>query len=156
MENKVEDLSVLERYLTADELKEVAKQVAYNCFANNLSRSNPHAKTNLEFYIGQGALNAVLQYGEELDFDFHAKELKEKVSKLIQKLSDYSLPTTYQELAKEYVLENKEVIENKMKSLLETYINGTTWDSAYTTFEQKIGETMADLLYGMLEEKFKR
>lgn len=153
--SSLKDLEVLEKYLSEDELKNVAKEVAYNHFAKSLQEHNPYAKSNLEFYIAQGALQAVLQHGEKLDFDFHAKELKEKTSNLIKGLQSYQLPNSYTTIAEETVEEHREEIQNRMKEKITSFVNGGDYLSLYSTFEQKVGETMADLLYNLLEEKFK-
>jgi len=153
--NEVKDLEVLSKYLSEEELKDIAKDVAYNHFSSKLKESNPHAKSNLEFYIGQGALQAVQQYGHEIDFDFHAQELKDKTSKLIKGLRDYNLPDNYQEIAKQTVEEHREEIQNRMKEKIAEFVNGDKYPSLYSTFEQCVGEQLGDLLYSMLEEKFK-
>jgi len=153
--NNIKDLEVLSRYLSEDELKSVAKEVAYDYFSNTLKESNPHAKSNLEFYIGQGALQAVLQYGEELNFDFHAQELKEKTSKLIKSLQNYQLPDTYIKIAKEQIENQREEIQNRMKDMISNFVNGGDYPSAYSTFTQAVGEQLGDLLYNILKEKFK-
>lgn len=151
----VNDLDILSKYLSEEELKDIAKQVAYAHFSDTLNQSNQYAKSNLQFYIGQGALNAVLQYGQELDFDFHAQELKDRVSTLIKKLDTYNLPSTYQDIAKQYVEDNREVIQNKMEELMYDFVNNDKYPNAYGTFADKVGEQLGDMLYSMLEDKFK-
>ena len=150
-----QELEVLEKYLSEDELKDVAKQVAFDYFKNNLGSQNPHRKSNLDFYLGQGCLEAVKEYGNKINFDFHAQELKEKTSKLIAKLSDYNLPDNYKEIAKEAVESHREEIQNKMKDKISSFVNGDDYPNMYKTFSEAVGEQLGDLLYNLLEEKFK-
>ena len=154
--SNINDLEVLSKYLSEDELKAVAKEVAYAHFSSKLKEANPHAKSNLEFYIAQGAYQAVLQYGEQLNFDFHAQELKEKVSKNIKALTVYNLPSTYTKIAEEAIEENRGIIQDRMKNLISEFVNGGDYPNIYGTFQDKVGETLADLLYELLEEKFKK
>ena len=154
--SQIKDLEILEKYLSQDELKEVAKEVASNYFSNSLSKSNPYAKRNLEFYIGQGALQAVLEYGDKLDFDFHSQELKGRVSKLIKNLSVYNLPNTYVDIAKEYIESNKSIIYEKIDSLMRDFVNKEDYNTAYRTFSAYIGEAFADLLDNLLKEKYSK
>ena len=137
-------------------LLRIAKEVAYAHFSKHLSESNPHSKSNLDYFIGKGALQAVLQYGTELDFDFHAKELKERVSKLIKGLSRYELPDTYTKIAVEQIESQKEEIQSRMKELVSNFVNGGDYPSVYGTFTEKVGEQLGDMLYSLLEEKFKK
>lgn len=154
--NQINDLEVLSKYLSEEELKVIAKEVAYAHFSKHLSESNPHSKSNLDYFIGKGALQAVLQYGTELDFDFHAKELKERVSKLIKGLSRYELPNTYTKIAVEQIESQKEEIQSRMKELVSNFVNGGDYPSVYGTFTEKVGEQLGDMLYSLLEEKFKK
>lgn len=154
--SQIKDLEILEKYLSQEELKEVAKEVASNYFSSSLSKNNPYAKTNLEFYIGQGALQAVLEYGDKLDFDFHSQELKERVSKLIKNLSVYNLPNTYVDIAKEYIESNKNIIHEKIDSLMSDFVNKDDYNTAYRTFSDYIGEMFADLLDNLLKEKYSK
>ena len=154
--SQIKDLEILEKYLSQDELKEVAKEVASNYFSNSLSKSNPYAKRNLEFYIGQGALQAVLEYGDKLDFDFHSQELKGRVSKLIKNLSVYNLPNTYVDIAKEYIESNKSIIYEKIDSLMRDFVNKEDYNTAYRTFSAYIGEAFAYLLDNLLKEKYSK
>ncbi len=153
---EVKDLEILSKYLSEDELKDVAKNVAYNHFANSLKGDNPHAKSNLDFYIGQGALQAVLQYGTELNFDFHAQELKTKVSSLIKNMKDYQLPTSYTDIAKETIEENREEIQAKMQTLVSNFVNDESYSNSYKMFTEMLGETLGDLAYGIFEREFKK
>lgn len=153
--SQINDLEVLSKYLSEEELKVIAKEVAYEHFSSSLKKSNPHAESNLDFYIRYGALQAVLQYGTELDFDFHAKELKERVSKLIKGLSRYDLPRTYTVIAEEQVEAQREEIQDRMKELISNFVNGGDYPSVYGTFTEKVGEQLGDMLYSLLEEKFK-
>jgi uncharacterized membrane protein YheB (UPF0754 family) len=151
--NQANDLEVLSKYLSEEELKVIAKEVAYAHFSKHLSESNPHSKSNLDYFIGKGALQAVLQYGTELNFDFHAKE---KVSKLIKGLSRYELPDTYTKIAVEQIESQKEEIQSRMKELVSNFVNGGDYPSVYGTFTEKVGEQLGDMLYSLLEEKFKK
>lgn len=154
--SNINDLEVLSKYLSEEELKTVAKEVAYAHFSSKLKEDNPYAKSNLEFYISQGALQAVLQYGDKLNFDFHAQELKEKTSKLIKGLQSYQLPNTYTKIAEEQIESQKEEIQNRIKEMISDFVNGGEYPSIYGTFQDKVGEKLADLLYILLEEKFKK
>jgi len=48
--SNINDLEVLSKYLSEEELKEIAKDVAFAHFSSKLKESNPYAKSNLEFY----------------------------------------------------------------------------------------------------------
>lgn len=115
--SNIKDLEVLQKYLSEDELKEVAREAALSYFKSRLGSQSSHAKSNLDFYIGQGALQAVLQYGAEINFDFHAQELKEKTSKLISEMRKYDLPDTYREIAEEQIESQREEIQDRLTTL---------------------------------------
>ena len=154
--SNIQDLEVLQKYLSEDELKEVAREAALTYFKSSLGSQNPHAKSNLDFYIGQGALQAVLQYGAEIDFDFHAQEIKKKTSELISEMRKYDLPDTYREIAEQQIESQREEIQDRMKQLISDFVNGGDYPNAYRTFESEVGEKLGDLLYNLLEKEFKK
>lgn len=154
--SNIQDLEVLQKYLSEDEFKEVAREAALTYFKSRLGSQSPHAKSNLDFYIGQGALQAVLQYGAELNFDFHAQEIKEKTSELISEMSQYNLPTTYREIAEQQIESQREEIQDRVKQLVSDFVNGGDYPNAYKTFESEVGEKLGDLLYSLLEKEFKK
>ena len=84
--NSLKDLEVLQKYLSEDELKDVAKQVAYDTFRNSIGSGNVHSKDNIEFYIKHGAYEAVVQHAKENqleDISELSKQLNTKVAKII-------------------------------------------------------------------------
>ena len=94
METNIKDLEVLQKYLTEEELKEVAKEVAYKTFSGTLGNSNPHNGANIEYYVTQGAYEAVKQYITEGGFkeEEFVEGLKDKVKEIIEGLTWYRLP----------------------------------------------------------------
>src|SRR5690606_28800160 len=95
MENtQLKDLEVLSKYLSEEELKEVATQVARETFRNSMGVGNPHSKSNIDYYASQGAYLAVKEYAEEngeIDFEEMSKTLNSKVNALIKGLHTYQL-----------------------------------------------------------------
>jgi len=152
----IQDLEVLKNYLSEEELKEIAKDVARETFKSSLGEANPHRKSNLEFYIKQGALQAVEEYMVDFDKTELAQDMKEKTKVLIKDLSQYQLPDTYRKIAEETIETERTVIEDKIKYFISNFVNSDNYDSVYASFQDKVGEKMADLLYSLLESNFKK
>jgi cation transport regulator ChaC len=100
----LQDLEVLERYLSEEELKEVAKDVARELFRSSLGGKNPHRRTNLDYYIGQGALQAVEEYMVDFDKEELASNLKARTKTIIKGMSVYNLPDNYIQIAKDEIV----------------------------------------------------
>lgn len=156
--SSIKDLQVLEKYLSEEELKEVAKEVAKNAMQNSLGEQNPYAKNNAEFYMKEGFLLALYK---ELETDqIYTSELvdklKEKVEREIFKMSFYQLPPLFNKIVEQAIAENESVIKEKINSLTSDFVNSENYPSAWGTFKDHIGEQLGDMLYGLLEQKFKK
>lgn len=151
----IKDLEILEKYLSPDELKEVAKEVAYRQFTDSIGKQNPHAKANYEYYLKHGAVEAVREHISDFDKETLAKDLTTKTKSLIQKLSVYNLPKDYEDIARQCIVDNKELVENAIKKHISKFVNDEDYCNTYSTFQEKVGETMADIIYGLLEKEFK-
>jgi len=156
METEIKDLELLSKYLSEEELKEVAKNVAASKMSLYFDAKNQNRKSNLEYYIQQGALLSV----EECLSDFDKKELvsllKEKTIENIKSLQIYHLPNSYEQIAKDVIKENEQIIKDKMNLLISNFVNGSEWDSMYNRFTKDLGDIFGDLLYSMLEKNFKK
>ncbi|HLS54065.1 MAG TPA: hypothetical protein VK031_08840, partial [Tissierellaceae bacterium] len=114
MKTNIKDLEVLEKYLSEEELKEVAKEVAYNAFKSSLGVENPFSASNLNFYTSQGAYEAVKQHITDNDFreEEFVEELRSRVSSVIKGLNYYQLPLD--EVIEEVVDEKKGEIRDRI------------------------------------------
>jgi len=160
MNNTIKDLEVLERYLSQDELKAVAKEVAYKAFESSIGKYNSeHRKSNYEWYLKQGALEAVREHISDFDAKDLAENLRDKTLTLIKKLDRYDLPNNYNEIAKQHIEENKSIITDKINQHLTDFVNNEkefSYKGAYNTFSEYIGQQMTDIIYRLFEEHFKK
>ena len=118
MENSLKDLEVLKKYLSEDELKDVAKQVAYDTFRNSIGSGNVHSKDNIEFYIKHGAYEAVVKHAKENqleDISELSKQLNIKVAKIINSLQYYQIP--YSNMVQEALEANRSTIVRKVEKV---------------------------------------
>lgn len=155
----IKDLKVLEKYLSKEELKEIAKSVAYDSFKSSIGSYNSrNRESNYEWYLKHGALEAVREHISEFNAQALVGDLQDKTKRLIKSLSVYSLPDNYKTIAKEYIEENKSIIEDKMKSHITDFVNNEkefSYGGSYNTFTEYIGQQMTDILYNLLEQNFK-
>ena len=135
----IKGLDVLSRYLSEDELKEVAREVAKEEFSRYLREDNQYRQKNYEYFLKQGALLAIQDYITDFDKEKLVEQFTEKISSLIKSLDKYMLPSTYNEIAVEYINQNKSVITNKIDELISSFVNKEDYDSAYQTFHDRIG-----------------
>lgn len=155
----IQDLGILEKYLTEDELKDIAKKVAYDTFIKNLGIENPYAKSNAEFYIQHGAYQAVIQHACENQIDIKelSVDLEKRVKSLIRSTDRYHLPTTFNDLTTQIINEKcKPDIENKLNELLKDFIEKESFSSIYTTFESYIGNTLGEMMYDIVTKHFNK
>jgi hypothetical protein len=152
----IKDLEVLEKYLSADELKKIAKEVAKELFEDSLGSQNPNRKSNLDYYIGQGALKAVEEYMVDFDKDELVKDLKEKTKSNIKKLTVYHLPDDYNKIAKQEIEKNKQLIKDKISKYIDDFVNGEEYPNSYRTFSEFLGEQFSDTIYNILGKEFKK
>ena len=152
----LQDLEVLERYLSEDELKEVAKDVARELFKSRLGEKNPNRRTNLDYYIGQGALQAIEDYMLDFDKDELASDLKTRTKTLIKNLSVYNLPDNYKEIAKEEIENSQQLIKDKINKYIDDFVNGEEYPNSYRTFSEFLGEQFGDVVYTILGREFKK
>lgn len=155
--NQIKDLEVLKKYLSDAELKEVAREVAYDTFKNAIGRNNSNSKENLEFYIKHGAYQAVVQHAKENsleDISELSKQLNTKVAKIISGLESYQIP--YSDMIKEALSANKETVIRKVDSILEEVCsNDDSYDSVSHKVKESIGDWLGEKLMGYLKESFK-
>jgi hypothetical protein len=152
----LQDLEVLERYLSEEELKGVAKDVARELFRSSLGEKNPHRKANLDYYIGQGALQAVEEYMVDFDKEELASDLKARTKALIKTFSVYNLPDTYIQIAKEEIENSKQLIKDKINKYVDDFVNGTEYPNSYGKFSEILGEQLGDVVYNILGKEFKK
>jgi hypothetical protein len=152
----LQDLEVLERYLSEEELKEVAKDVARELFRSSLGEKNPHRRTNLDYYIGQGALQAVEEYMVDFDKEELASNLKARTKTIIKGMSVYNLPDNYIQIAKDEIEASKEMIKDKINKYINDFVNGTEYPNSYGKFYEILGEQLGDVVYSILGKEFKK
>lgn len=155
METAIKDLEVLSKYLSEEELKDVAKQAAYEMFVRTLGKDNPHAKDNLDFYIKQGAYQAVIQHASENEVDIQelSKSLNTRVARLINGLQSYQIP--FDRLISEAVEANRKTIETKVNTVLEELVtDDEKYGGVYQQCVNGIGEHLADVVAEQLKASF--
>jgi hypothetical protein len=152
----LQDLEVLERYLSEEELKEVAKDVARELFRSSLGEKNPHRRTNLDYYIGQGALQAVEEYMVDFDKEELASNLKARTKTIIKGMSVYNLPDNYIQIAKDEIEASKEMIKDKINKCINDFVNGEEYPNSYRTFSEFLGEQFGEVVYSILGKEFKK
>lgn len=153
---QLKELDVLSKYLSDDELKEIAKDVAKEEIHNYLGMQNLHRHTNFEFYVTHGAFEAVKEYASSFDKEKLANSLNERVEQIIQNMQSYELPETYDEMVNEALKNNKDRIQFKIHKLVSRMINDEDeWPNLHSTFSNYVGGVFADLLYDILEKNFK-
>ena len=157
MEHEIKDLDILSKYLSEEELKEVAKSVAYKAFSSHMGVSNPHNKVNLDYYAGHGAYLAVKQHLTDGEIEEFGADLKVRVKGMIGGMQSYQLPTEFKDLVKEAVTANREVIQTKVNQLVKQFLdNPTKYDSAFGELTNYIGELMSELLLTSLKENLNK
>lgn len=154
--NDIKDLEVLSRYLSEEELKEVAKDVAKGLFRNSMSPSNPHAKDNIDFYAKHGAYLAVKEYAEandEIDFKEMSKSLNKKVDGIIKGLQSYQLG--YDHILKEAVENRREDIQRRVDEILNNFLQDEeTYSGVYKRLEGDLGYVIAEHLMEHFKKSF--
>lgn len=153
---EIKDLEILEKYLSQDELKEVAKKVAFEAFKNSIGKDNPHNKSNYEFYLKQACFDAAKEHMIDFDYTEVIPSLQKRVLELVKSLNVYNLPNTYVKIAEEEIEKNRLMIEDKVKDLLTDFVSRENYNSAYTTFSEYIGDMFSGLLHNLLKEKFQK
>jgi uncharacterized protein (UPF0264 family) len=160
MNTSLKDLEVLEKYLSQDELKAIAKEVAYKAFESAIGTSNAlHRTSNLEHYLKRGALEAVKDHIKDFDKDKLVVQLQEKTLKLIESLNKYDLPNIYKDIAEKHIQNNSHIIINKMNEHITSFVNNEkefSYNGAYNTFSEYIGQQMTDIIYSLFKEHFKK
>lgn len=160
MKQTLKDLEILQKYLSEEELKEIAKSVAYESFKSSIgSYNSQNRESNYEWYLKHGALEAVREHISEFDAQALVGDLQDKTKKLIKSLATYDLPDNYKTIAEEYIENNKSIIEDKMKSHITDFVNNEkefSYGGAYTTFKEYIGQQMTDIIYNLFEQYFKK
>lgn len=157
MENtQLKDLEVLSRYLSEEELKEVASQVARETFRNSMGIGNPHSKANIDYYASQGAYLAVKEYAEEndeIDFKEMSKALNSKVNALIKGLQTYQL--NYDHIIKEAVESRADDFKRKVDSIITQFLEDEeSYSGVYKQVERDLGYILAEHLMTHLKESF--
>lgn len=157
MENaQLKDLEVLSRYLSEEELKEVAREVAYTSFKDSIGSGNPHSKANIDYYISQGAYQAVKEHAEaheEIDFKEMSKVLNSKVNALIKGLHLYQLK--YEHIIEEAVENRAGDIKRKVDDLITQFLDDEeSYSGIYKKVEQDLGYFLGEHLMTHLKESF--
>lgn len=157
MENKqLKDLEVLSRYLSKEELKEIASEVAREAFRDSMDVDNPHSRDNIHYYASRGAYLAVKDYAEEnneIDFKEMSKSLDSKINALIKGLHIYEL--NYKHIINEAVENRADEIKHKVDSILTQLLEDyESCSGVYKKVEQDLGYILADHLMAYLRESF--
>lgn len=154
--NDIKDLEVLSKYLSEEELKEVAKDVAKELFRNSMSLSNPNAKSNVDFYAKQGAYLAVKEYAEvndEIDFKEMSKSLNKKVDGVIKGLQSYQLGYDY--ILNEAVENRREDIQRRVDEILNNLLQDEeNYSGVYKRVEGDLGYVIAEHLMEHFKKSF--
>lgn len=154
--SNIADLKVLEKYLSEDELKGVAKEAAFQAFSNSIGKDNPHNKSNLEYYLKQGALDAVRDHLPDLDAEELTSEMKKKTLRQIRGLKDYQLPDDYRDIAREVIEQRRSEIESKVNTLIDNFLSDQEpFGTVYTQVGERVSEAFSDIMYGIIEKQFK-
>lgn len=157
MENSLKDLEVLQKYLSEEELKEIAKQVAYDAFKDSIGSGNPYSKDNIQYYIKYGAYEAVVKHAKENQLENISelsKDLSAKVAKIINNLQSYNIP--YEDMVKEALEAHRETVIRKVEEVIKDACQD---DGKYyqisSQVKDTIGEWIGDRLMVYLKESFK-
>ena len=157
MKTNIKDLEVLEKYLSKEELKEVAKEVAYDAFKSSLGVENPHSRSNLNFHLAKGAYEAVKQHITENDFreEEFVEELRSKVSSVIKGLNYYELPLG--EVIGEVVDEKKGEIRDRIDKVWEEVVNdeSDTFNSLHDRIRYRASDYIQDYMVEIFEESLR-
>lgn len=158
METNITDLEVLSKYLSEEELKEVAKDAAKELFRNSMSLSNPNAKSNVDFYAKHGAYLAVKEYAEandEIDFEEMSKSLNKKVDFVIKGLKSYQLG--YDHILKEVVENRREDIQRRVDEILNNLLQDEeSYSGVYKRVEGDLGYVIAEHLMEHFKSSFNK
>ena len=154
--NDIKDLEVLSKYLSEEELKEVAKDVAKGLFRNSMSPSNPNTKSNVDFYAKHGAYLAVKEYAEandEIDFNEMSKSLNKKVDGIIKGLKSYELG--YDGVVNQAVENRRVDIERRVDEILNNLLQDEeSYSGVYKKVEGDLGYVIAEHLMEHLRKSF--
>lgn len=157
MKTEIKDLEVLEKYLSEDELKEVAKQVAYESFRNSIGSGNPHNKSNMDFYAKYGAYEAVKQHITDGGFreEEFVDELRERVKEVIKGLSKYDVPLD--SVVEEILEEKRDEVRVKVDDIWREWMNKDedNYDSLYSYIKRSGAEYISEYLIETFEESIR-
>lgn len=152
MNEELKDLEVLEKYLSEKELKEVAKEVAYNTFNRYLGKENLNKKSNMSHFIRWGAYEAVKKHITENDFkeEEFVDKLRGKVDKLINRLTPFEL--NLNETIKEAIGLEKPRIQSYINKTVDKYLGLP--DDDYDSMYSKLNRSTTDMLQDFVITKF--
>ena len=154
--NEIKDLTILEKYLSEEELKEVAKEVAFSAMNSSLGDSNPYAKDNLDYYIKKGAFQAVLMHCDKIGIESLSQDLEKKITKIVKSTDRYDISSYLDPLVKESLQKHKDSIDNKVSQLVTDLVNDNEeWGSVYQQFSEFLGDVIGGMIYNVIENHFK-
>ena len=158
---QVKDLEILSKYLSDDELKDIAKNAAYDLFKGSISQEdNKYAKDNISYYITQGAMMAMADAIEPIKTELQ-EGFNERIIRAIKELSIYSLigNKTYgfDPIITDAIQAHKEAIKAKVDEIVNHVINDDCdSDSLYGKTQDTIGNVFAEMLTDMLRAKYEK
>ena len=160
MKTNIKDLEVLQKYLSEEELKEVAKQVAYESFRNSMGSGNPNNKSNIDFYAKYGAYEAVKQHITDGGFreEEFVDELRERVKGIIKRLSRYDVPLD--SVVEEILEEKRDEVRVKVDDVWKEWVSKEEDDfgSLYSCISRSgadyISEYIIETFENSLKDKF--
>lgn len=158
METNITDLEVLSKYLSDEELKEVAKDVAKEQFRRAMHPSNPSSDSNVDFYAKQGAYLAVKEYAEEndkIDLESLSAELNKKINGVIKGLNFYQLDCN--EIVKEAVENRRGDITRRVDDIITQLLaDEESYAGVYKKVEGDLGYIIAEQFMEHLRNSFKQ
>lgn len=154
--NDIKDLEILSKYLSEEELKEVAKDVAKETFRRAMNPSNEHSKDNVDYYAKHGAYLAVKEYAEDndqIDFKEMAESLNKKVNSIIKGLRDYQLG--YDGIVNQAVENRRVDIQRRVDEILNNLLQDEeSYSGVYKKVEGDLGYVIAEHLMEHFRKSF--
>jgi len=162
--SSIKDLEILSKYLDEDELKEIAKNAAYDLFKGNLAigEDSHYKKENLTYYCIQGAMLAMKSSIEPIKSELQT-DFNKKVKQAINKLSLFDLQYKEWSNLSEIVnasldIHRKDIQERIDQIISENYLSKTNNynDKLYTAVFDAVGEVVSNTISDALKMKYEK
>lgn len=156
------ELEVLSKYLTTEELKEIAKEVAKEAFKSSIGAENPHSKENIQYFTIQGAMMAMRDAIDPIRSELQP-HFNDRILKAINGLSYYSIigNKTYRldEMINNALSVHETEITKRVNKIIEDgYLNpGAKYsDELYRAVYDRVGDNVNQIINEALELKYKQ